>query len=259
MEKQVTVISIVTFNSQKIFQTLDYLKAEIETDSSYQVTVFDNGSEREFVRKLKAYEPFVEVIEGHENKGFGFGHNLVLNQTQAQQAIIVNPDILVNKVALDAVVKRLKSGENIGAVAPRVLNSDGSTQHLIRKRVTVYDYFLRFLPFQFSFQEKRLKDYECRDLSETEPQFVPIASGCFIGINVPCFQAVGGFDERFFLYFEDTDLSREIGAAGYKILYDPTITITHLYERAAHKSFKMFFLFVRSMIQYFHKWGWAWF
>jgi len=253
------LISIVTHNSKDIFQTLDQF-ATFLPDSTYQIVIYDNASEKEYIEKLKRY-PFVRVIQSSENRGFGYGHNQVLLSAKGATAIICNPDILVTKQSLDELVKLVQHNpisKKTALVTPKVLNEDGTTQYLVRHKLTVFDYALRFMPIQLVKKrfDKRLADYECRGLSDTTYSQIRMGSGCFMAINLHAFQEIQGFDERFFMYFEDNDLCLRFEKAGYDIVYTPFHPVTHLYGKGAHRNGKLFFVFMRSMAQFFMKWGW---
>src|SRR5699024_9841169 len=145
-------ISIVTHNSSHIFEVLDHLLPIIKED--YQVVIYDNASETDYRERLKSYQnDQVSLIFSQENNGFGFGHNHILKQAQARYAIVFNPDILVGKDTLPEMIKLLKQHPTAAAAMPKVLNQDGTKQYLVRKRLTVFDYFLRFIPLKY---EKRL-------------------------------------------------------------------------------------------------------
>lgn len=138
-----------------------------------------------------------------------------------------------------------------------MLNVDGTVQHLFRRRLTVLDYFLRYLPHSFvkKYFDKRMARYECRDLTN-DIQEVNFASGCFLFLRRVDFLAVSGFDTRFFMYFEDNDFCQKLRFKGKKIIYYPDAEIIHFYGKEAHRSKKLFFIFLSSMRKYFNKWGW---
>lgn len=254
-------ISIVTYNSRHIFKVLDNLKAELADSSNYEIHIFDNHSDDDYIKQLKSYEPFIILHHYGENKGFGFGHNLIFQQLSTKYGIVFNPDVLVTKDALDKMVERIKENKELAMVCPKVLNTDGTTQYLVRQKLDVFDYMLRFVPFGFVKRlfDKRLSYYECRDLPDNQTSFIKMGSGCFMLIDVEKYKEIGGFDERFFMYFEDNDLCLRFGQAGYKILYTPFEPVTHIYEKAAHKSFSSFKVFMQSMYKFFNKWGWRFF
>ncbi len=252
-EKDCTTISIVTYNSPDIFNSLKSLQSELRDSKAYKIVIYDNGSSEEYKKKLREFEPFVALVFSSENKGFGHGQNAILLNSQSNYGVIFNPDILVTKNAMDEAVQLLKENDKLAAVSPKILNQDGTIQYLVREKLTVFDYFLRYIPIKF---EKRLAKFECRNLPEDKASIIRMGSGCFMVIDIQKFKEIGGFDERFFMYFEDNDLCLRFEKKGYRILYTPFISVIHLYAKEAHKSSKMFRIFVHSMIQFFNKWGW---
>lgn len=254
-----TIISIVTHNSADIFQTLDQF-ATFLPDEHYQLVIYDNHSNPEYLARLKEY-PFIKLTATEENHGFGYGHNQIFLSSSQQIGIICNPDILVTKEVLDEMVRLLQTDNSLAGVSPKVLNSDGTTQHLIRNKLTIFDYFLRFIPFKSikNLFNNRLSTYECRDLPDNQYSYVRMSSGCFLVFDIDKFKEINGFDERFFMYFEDNDLCLRFEENGYKILYSPFETVIHLYGKGAHRSIKLFIIFLKSMIRFFNKWGWRFF
>lgn len=260
-EANVTV-SIVTHNSDKIFLSLDSLIEILGEHPSIQIKIFDNASESDYCDQLRKYlaHAFISIEFHQENKGFGFGHNANLLGTEGY-GIIFNPDIILSKDQLTEMVEHLAAHPDCGLMAPKILNEDGSTQYLIRNHLNVFDYMLRFIPFRFvkKLFKKRLARFECRDLPEDRDSYVRMISGSFMVVDLAKFNEINGFDDRYFMYFEDNDLCRKMEQAGYKALYSPRFSVVHLYERGAVKSRKLFFVFLQSMRKYFQKWGWQFF
>lgn len=254
-------ISIVTHNSRHIFDVLDNLNVELGLDSNYDVHIFDNASEQSYINRLESYGSFISVHVSAENKGFGYGHNQVLKQVATRYSIIFNPDVLITKDVLNKLIQHMQADNQLAAVCPKVLNSDGTTQYLVRQKLDVFDYMLRFVPSQSikKLFNKRLSYYECRELPDDKTSYIKMGSGCLMVIDNNKFKEIGGFDEQFFMYFEDNDLCLSFGKAGYKILYTPFETVIHLYEKGAHKNKKLFKIFLQSMVKFFNKWGWRFF
>ncbi len=253
-------ISIVTYNSKDIFKTLDNLQKEILPNFKATVYLFDNNSNDAFKEKLKSYAgPQVKINFYGDNKGFGFGHNTNMQEATEPYVLICNPDILVSQESFSTLYEYLKQTPDI-LLAPKVVNTDGSTQYLVRRRLAVFDYVLRFIPFKFvkKMFNKRLAYFECRDLTD-EIQEINYASGCFMFTRKSDYDEVGGFDDDFFMYFEDNDICNRYRQQGKKIMYNPFAEVIHFYGKEAHKSSKVFKIFIRSMIHYFNKWGWKFF
>ena len=115
----------------------------------------------------------------------------------------------------------------------------------------------RFLPKKLKpLFQKRLDYYEMKDMGYDKTYDVPCLSGAFMLFRRSVLEKIGGFDPRYFLYFEDFDLSRKVNSAGYRTVFYPYVSVTHKWERAQHKNIKMAFIFVLSGIRFFNKWGW---
>lgn len=251
-------ISIVTYNSKHIFHVLENLKEEFGRDERFRFIIFDNNSSEEYKAELKKYQGFADIVFHDKNEGFGFGHNHNLLTAPEEYFLVFNPDIVLEKESLISMIEHLDKEQTISLMVPKVLNADGSTQHLIRDRVTVFDYALRFIPFKFVKRifSKRLASYECRNIADNHLVDIRIGSGCFMLIRGNDYKQINGFDERYFMYFEDYDLCLELKKRGKRIVYTPFSHVIHYYERGAHKNSKLFKIFLTSMYKFFNKWGW---
>ncbi|WP_428909671.1 glycosyltransferase family 2 protein [Niallia sp. Krafla_26] len=254
-------ISIVTYNSKHIFHVLDNAKKEFGVDKQFRFVIFDNNSTPEYKNRLKEYEDFADIVFNHENKGFGYGHNYNLLRSTEKYFLIFNPDIILKRADLTRMINRMEEDSTISLLVPKVLNPDGTTQYLIRNRVTVFDYALRFIPFKIVKKvfSKRLASYECRDLPDDKLMDIRIGSGCFMLIRGEDFKEIKGFDERYFMYFEDYDLCLELNKRKKRVVYSPFSNVYHYYERGAHKNWNLFKIFMLSMFKFFQKWGWRFF
>jgi GT2 family glycosyltransferase len=261
MSNAKVAISIVTYNSQHIFKVLENLKNEFGQDNQFRFVIFDNNSNEDYKNRLKEYQEFADIVFYHENNGFGFGHNYNLLNADEKYFLVFNPDIILVREDLLKMLKIIEDDKSIALLVPKVLNADGTPQHLMRERITVFDYFLRFVPFQFVKEmfAKRLASYELRDIPDDRDQDIQYGSGCFMLLRGADFKEVGGFDERYFMYFEDTDLCLKLKNRNKRIVYTPFSQVVHYYERGAHKNTGLFKIFMTSMFKYFHKWGWRWF
>jgi len=149
---------------------------------------------------------------------------------------------------------------DIGMVCPRVLNEDGTNQFLNKRYLNVMDLFVRrFLPPIFHpILKHRLDRYQMRDVGYDKICDVECIPGAFMLCRKAVLKAVGGFDPRYFMYFEDGDLCRKFRLYGYRTVCYPNATVIHGYERASHKSVKMAMILIANMFRYFNKWGWKW-
>lgn len=193
------------------------------------------------------------------NYGYGSGHNKAIEAgLPSHYHMIINPDIIIAPSTIEALCSFMDSNPDIGIVSPKILNEDGTIQPLNKRHPTVFDLFARrFIPKSLQrFIQRRLDRYEMKDIGYENICDVEFVTGCFMFCRTDALKAVGGFDERYFMYLEDADLSRKIQQAGYRTVFYPHVAVTHLWERASHKKIKMTLIHIRSAIAYFNKWGW---
>ena len=200
----------------------------------------------------------VEEIHGHGNVGYGRANNLVLPRLASDFHLVMNPDVELQRDALAAALTALRDDPGIGAVAPAVTGTDGAPQFLCKRYPSVWVLFLRgfapaFLRRRF---EKNLADYEMRDLAGDRAFApVPLASGAFMLVRTALFKRLGGFDPRFFMYFEDYDLSLRLGREA-NVAYVPAARIVHHGGEASRKGLRHVAWFLRSAWRFFATHGW---
>lgn len=212
------------------------------------------------MQEAAAQEAGFRLFEGHGNVGYGRGHNLSILQTTADYHLVLNPDVTLSVESLAQGLQYLQQTPNVVALSPAVRDGDGNKQYVCKRFPSVLDFLLRgFAPgFIRNFFEARLARYEMRELSEQQASTnIPIISGCFMLFRTSVLQAVNGFDENYFLYFEDFDLSLRAHDKG-ALAYVPDIHITHLGGNAARKGIAHIFMFVRSGIRFYNTHGWKW-
>jgi len=199
----------------------------------------------------------IEYIENASNPGYGAAHNCAIEKSinNSKYHLVLNPDVYFDDGTVEKLFSFMEKNRDVGLVMPKVLNPDGSVQYLCKLLPTPYDLlFRRFLPFS-KLMEKRNRIYELRFTGYNKVMEVPYLSGCFMFLRTEALRKAGMFDERFFMYLEDTDLSRRIHAH-YKTVYYPKAEIYHRYEKGSYKSMKLLKYHVVSAIRYFNKWGW---
>jgi GT2 family glycosyltransferase len=224
--------------------------------------VIDNKSKEGYVDRLK--ECFVAYfIQCEHNKGFGFGHNIgIKNALDCEYYLVLNPDIEIHEGTIEKLVSFMDEHPEVGLISPKILNEDGSIQYLNKRLPTVFDLFARrFLPSFISnvgFIRKRMDYYAMLDKGYEEIQEVPFITGCFMLFRKSVLDKIGGFDENFFMYLEDADITKRVNQTGFKSVYYPYASATHKWARGSHHSIKLTWINIKSAIYYFNKWGWRW-
>jgi len=197
-------------------------------------------------------------LHGQGNVGYGQAHNLVLEKLHSHYHLILNPDVIVEEAALVEALNFIEDKPNRVMLSPRAKDSSGEKQYLCKRYPSVLTLLVRgFFPeFLRRFFRKRLARYEMQELDEKEvSEGIPLVSGCFMFVRTEVLKEVGGFDELYFLYFEDFDLSIRIGKLG-KIAYAPNVRIIHHGGNASKKGFRHLKMFIQSGIRFFNKHGW---
>lgn len=222
-----------------------------------ELFVVDNAPCRELAEHLQWQAPAANYIAQKKNLGYGGGNNVVLPYLRSEYHLICNPDVAFSSDLLDYMVQYMDQNPSCVVLTPKVLNPDGSEQFL-PKRAPRLRYLIarRFEQLHGPFDRWR-DEYTLKNLELTAPAQVEFATGCFMLVRTHAFQRMGGFDTRFFLYHEDSDLSmraREIG----DIVYHPGMVVVHDWKRRSAKDPKHFWRHLISTIRYFNKWGWKW-
>lgn len=193
-----------------------------------------------------------------ENKGFGAGHNLAIQQIidPSDFHLVLNPDVYFENKVLTTLVDYFVTNPNAGALMPKIVNPSGELQYLAKLLPTPFDLlFKRFLPD--SWTKKRAERFQLKFTDYQQIMNVPYLSGCFMFLRMEVLKKIGGFDERFFMYPEDIDLSRRIHAQ-YETIFFPNVSIVHAHQAGSYKSMKMLWIHSYNMMKYFNKWGWIW-
>lgn len=253
MKKENYITASVVLYKNNI-ESLEGLKASIPFDQ-VRLVVVDN-SPTDALKALFTSPGNIQYIHNGENIGFGRGHNLAFDNVKEWSLFhfILNPDVYFNSSVVGELVKFLESDESIGVVGPKIYYPNGDLQYSCRLLPTPFDLFVRrFAPS--AYRNKRDERNELRFTEYNSKIDVPFLLGCFLGFRSKVFEEVGGFDERFFMYLEDTDLCRKV-LEKYRVVFNPEVEIFHTYAKGSTKSVKLFKIHLRSSIKYFNKWGW---
>lgn len=204
-------------------------------------------------------DPRLHYVHKPENLGFGRAHNVAFSlcPPDAEYHVIMNPDIYFGPEVVPQLHEYMEQHPDVGMVMPKILFPDGRVQHLCKRLPTPWDLLMRrFLPDRLlHLFEHRMAQYEMRDVGYDHEMRVPCLSGCFMFVRGSVLRELGGFDERFFLYMEDVDLSRRVGQK-YHTMFYPKVHVFHAYGKGSYANSQLRNLHIRSALTYFAKWGW---
>lgn len=269
-------VSLVLFHSdiERFAQTVRSLAAAVtyaknaDRLSQASLVVLDNSTDHDYAEAAR--QALAIAVDGHSaissryvvapgNTGYGGGHNLAAQEVGSDLHLVLNPDVDLAAQVLAQGIEELLD-PTVVLVAPRVAAEDGTPEFLCRRYPSVLVLLLRaFAPAVIRRQfVSRLDRYEMRDVcSGTDRADIVLASGCFMLLRSAAFRAVGGFDERYFLYFEDYDLSMRLANEG-ALRFQPAMAIVHHGGYAASKGWRHIGLFIRSGYRFFRQYGWQW-
>lgn len=198
----------------------------------------------------------VYIFNG-KNPGFGAAHNVAIRKSidaGVKYHLVINPDIHFQTEILSVMMNYADEHTDTGHIMPLVLNPDGSVQYLCKLIPTPADlFFRRFFPEIFTW--KRMATFEMRYSGYNKIMEVPYLSGCFMFLRTEALIKAGLFDERFFMYPEDIDLTRRIHRH-YKTIFFPEVSVIHEHTRSSYKNIRMFLIHLSNLVRYFNKWGW---
>ena len=206
----------------------------------------------------------LHFLHGHANIGYGIAHNLMLHGTGADYQLVLNPDVDVAPDAIINAIRWLDAHPEVGALAPSVTKPDGTPDFLCKRYPAVFDLLLRgFAPsFLRRWFRGRLDRYDLRDVidpAKDEPvRDVPLMSGCCMLVRRKAIDTTGGFDPKFFLYFEDYDWSVRLNKVT-QTAYLPSFRVVHHGGGAARKGWKHIGWFAKSAVRFYGKHGWRFF
>lgn len=223
-------------------------------DAALSLTLVDNASPDGSGAWLAAQEfgAQTQVLCLPQNMGFGTGHNAVLPALESEYHFVVNPDITVDDDVVSQLCAWMDAHPDVVMATPRLLFPDGAEQYTAKRAPTFLALLARQLPLPF------LKGVEAhylmRDADLTQPQEIDFCTGCFFVVRTAVFREMGGFDESYFMYVEDADITRKAQRYG-KVMYVPGVHVYHAWHRDARKKWKNFWMQIRSMLHYWRKWG----
>lgn len=256
MEKYQIVCSIVAYKSN-IIQLNRAINSFLDTKLSVKLLIIDNSPDARIKTLLPKNEK-IQYIFNNANLGYGAAHNIGIREyiNKTDYYLVLNPDVYFNAGVLERIIDFMNLNQDIGNLMPKVLYPDGSVQFLCKLLPTPYDWIgRRFNPMK-SLVEKRNNYFELRFTGYKSVMDIPYLSGCFMFLRTNALIVTELFDERIFMYGEETDLCRRLISKGFRTVFYPMITIFHEFEKGSHKSLRLTWIGIKSAFYYFNKWGW---
>lgn len=256
-------LSIVILNYKSKNMVKECLRGikSVGINLNYEIIVVDNASGDGIGKMLKENFPDVKFIVSPENVGFAAGNNLGIKAANGRYVLIMNPDIAIFQGSVEALVKYMDTHPDVGLAGPKLLNPDGTVQYSVCRFPGRFTPLYRRTPLGRTEAGKReIARYLMKDWDHGEAREVDWMLGACLIVRRESLEKVGLFDERFFLYFEDTDWCRRFWEAGWKVAYAPESSMVHFHRRESAESSLLASLFkkttqihILSSIKYFLK------
>lgn len=262
MGKTLTKVSasIVLYNNdivevKKLVDNFLKVTEDIEDVALFLVNNSPNNVElSKALLEIDSKNKQIFTILPKENKGFGAGHNTVINKINSDFHFILNPDITIaEKSDINSMIHFMESNKNYGLLSPLIKYSDGSIQHLLKRESTLLDMALRFVGGPLF--KKRKQYFVNLPDGYSKIHHAENVPGSFMLFRTKTFKEINGFDEKYFLYMEDSDITKKVNKIS-DVVFFPDAVVYHEWQRQNKKSIRGINQMIRSMCIYFNKWGW---
>jgi N-acetylglucosaminyl-diphospho-decaprenol L-rhamnosyltransferase len=214
----VTVSIVSASRRDLLLAALASLERDVSGPLSVEVVVLDNASEDGSAAAVRERFPWVHVVAEDRRAGFGANHNRVIRATRGRYVYVLSHDAEVEPGSLQRLVAYMDAHPEAGVLAPRIVYPDGRPQPSAWRFPSPAHAALATLTLARAGSVQSRGD---------EPRRVDWAMGCALLLRRAALERVGLFDERFFMYSEETDLSRRLAAAGYETHFFPLVTVRH--------------------------------
>lgn len=219
-----------------------------------ELIVVDNGSDDGSIAKLRAARPDVAVLTPGRNLGYSAAANRGTAATRAPVVAVLNCDVRVHPGTATAVLARFETEPDLGVVGPAIRESDGSLYPSARVVPPTRDAIGHAVVGLVKPKNRFTRRYRELDADPTRARDVDWVSGAAIWLRRAALDAVGGWDERYFMYVEDLDLCWRLQKAGWRATYEPVAEVTHVQGASTdHHPYRMILEHHRSLLRFARK------
>lgn len=254
-KKELSVSLVMYCND--IVELTTAINSALQSSLVGKIYLIDNSPSNSLKILSKIDTERIKYLFQNANLGFGSAHNIGIRFSEEEgfkYHLILNPDIEFKENVLEKLHEYMESNLNSGMAMPKVFYKNGDLQYLCKKIPTAFEMFGKRLPFKF-LQKKINERLELHNFDYNQTLNVPYLSGCFMFCRVSCFNKAGLFDDRYFMYMEDLDLSRGFHRH-YETVFYPEVSVLHGFRSESRVNKKLLKALIISAIKYFNKYGW---
>lgn len=227
--KKLSILFVYYNTPEEIAVAMNSLSGQL---AGVEIIIVDNNSPRPIPESIETNTK-IKIIYNKVNKGFGRALNQASRIATGKYLLFLNPDTGVPEDFVKKILTKMKSDKKIGLLGVKYINENG-------KNITSVGGFPTFINILFSFsflsrlfpKNEHKENYWMTKFNYAKESQVPVVGGACMVVRADVLRQIKGFDPQFFMYFEEADLSERIRLAGYKVVYYPEVTITHLVGRS---------------------------
>lgn len=249
------MISIIIVNYHVKNELISCINSIIKSNpkTPYEIIVVDNDEHKTIYKDLIKRFPLILYIP-NKNKGFGEGNNTGVKHSKGEFLFFLNPDTLIFKHSIDNLAGFLQKHKEVGIAAPLLLGSNKKPYQQGARKLTpqVAFFVLSFLNKIFP-NNPISKNYFMKEWDRNSLKEVDVAPGTAFVMRKELFNKIGGFDEEFFLFFEEFDLCNRVKDLGFKIFINPDAQVLHYWGLSTKKLADSNKIFRKSRFYYFRK------
>ena len=254
----------VTWNSAKLIsEQIDSVKNGCQ-NISFEEFVVDNASTDGTADLVKAKYPWVKLVDNKKNLGFSASNNIGAKMSGGEFLLFLNPDMRVEAGSLDKMVEWMINHKDVGLASCKLVDENGklNIDAQPRRFPALFDQLAIILKLPHLFPSI-LNHYMFVDFDANKEQEVDSVRGSFMIMRREVFEKLGfAFDPRYFIWFEDVDICREVKKLGFKVMHTPIISCVDYIGQSFKQRTTLWKQknFTKSMLQYFQKWesGYVW-
>ncbi len=254
-------VSAIVLNYRTPQDTVRCVRALL--GQTVEIIVVDNHSEDDsigVIRNTFKDEPRVKILEAGRNRGFAHGNNMGERRAEGAYILIINPDNELERGSLEKMVAAMEADPSIGILGPQLVHADGTIRDSYRTFPTLSDLLIKRTMLRTLFKQ-RMRRYLQHGVDPSLVRDVDWLAGACLLLRRDLYEQLGGFDTRFFLFFEDTDFCRRAWGSGRRVVYFPHARATDRKHRLSEGGLLTLFtkrtvrIHLQSAFKYFWKWS----
>jgi len=264
--KDINIVFLNFFSKDDILRAVDSVFKDTQNSSfDIKITVTDSSQNKDGVKEVlkEKFGEKVEYIDCGGNFGFGHGCNIGFASTEARYYCTLNPDTVIpeNSHTIETIINFLDNNKIIGGVGPKLLNLDGSLQYSCYRfdlpSILIKPFKHINLDKKYAWVRKHADKLEMKDFDHNETRPVDWIMGSAMIVRKEAADKVGFFDDRFFMYMEDSDWCRRLWEAGYPVYYLHDVVIHHVHKRDSAKTPGIFKALIKNKLARIHMQSWV--